>query len=507
MKAGRTGTGMKITARFFGLKDSPPTILGMARVMGIFLPLVAATVTFSTTFYVIFVAEALGKGDYIQGMALIGPLIVLQMAVQTALDYPTGSLGDWIGQRFVLSFAFGLYAITFYLISQVTFDTPYVLLVVIYAIQGAADAQQSGSWGAWFDNNYRVAVPKDTDRKQYGVMQGRIGMLFQIVSTLALIPGSVMAFIFGRTWVFQLQAMLCVIIAVSLLYVMRDLPEVRNNRSKRPSTKEYGSLLKSGVSYLWSNRFLKYVLFGSMLTTSSIIVWGNLILFPMYYLYLLQDVAVASFRTLLFIPGAFAQGVSGSWSRRFEPKTWIPRFRAVEMCGFVFFVVVGAIMFLLPPSTSPAMVQIFIPFTSIPIMQIPAGNTLPLLILFLTFTSTSFFGGFADILTQRLIIDTIPNKIRNSTYSLLPAIATIFAMPQIALFGWLTRIWGFSLTLFSCGLVSLVGVLMIRKGVKFPRPVATDVVAADSITQQERPKPIEVLSNEDDPDPPDGSSD
>ncbi len=476
---------MTVTARFFGLKDSPPAILGMARVMGIFLPLVAATVTFSTTFYVIFVAEALGKGDYIQGMALIGPLIVVEMAAQTALDYPTGSVGDWIGQRFVLSLSFGLYAVTFYLISRVTYDTPYLLLVVIYAIQGVADAQQSGSWGAWFDNNYRVAVPKDTDRKQYGVMQGRIGMLFQIVSTLALIPGSVMALIFGRTWVFQLQSILCVVIAISLLYVMRDLPEVRSNRQKRPTTKEYGSLLKSGVSYLTNNQFLKYVVFGSMLATSSIIVWGNLILFPMYYLYLLADVAVASFRTMLFIPGVFSQGVSGSWSRRFEPKTWIPRFRALETCGFLFFVVFAAIMFLLPPSTNPTMVQLFIPFTSIPIIQIPSGNAFPLFIIFMTFVSTGFFGGFADILTQRLIIDTIPNRIRNSMYSLQPAIATILAMPQIALFGWLTRIWGFPLTLLSCGLISLLGVLMIRKGMKFPRPVAADVPTVATTTQKE----------------------
>lgn len=498
---------MRLTARFFGLKDSPPAILGMARVMGVFLPLVAATVTFSTTFYVIFVAEALGKGSYIQGMALIGPLIVVQLAVQTALDYPTGSVGDWIGQRFILSTAFVLYAVTFYLISQVTYDTPYLLLVAIYAIQGVADAQQSGAWGAWFDNNYRVAVPKDTDRKQYGVMQGRIGMLFQIVSTLSLIPGSVMALIYGRTWVFQLQSVLCVIIAISLLYVLRDLPEVRGSRSERPSTKEYGSILKSGVSYLVDNPFLKYVVFGSMLASSSIIVWGNLILFPMYYLYLLTDVAVASFRTLLFIPGVFSQGVSGTWSRRFEPEKWIPRFRIIQTCGFVFFFVFATIMFLLPPSTDATMVQLFIPFTSIPVIQIPSNNAVPLLIIFMTFVSTSFFGGFADILTQRIVIDAIPNRIRNSMYSLQPAIATILAMPQIALFGWLTAIWGFSLTLFSCGLISFIGVVMIRKGMKFPRPVVADVSAPVAPSRKEQgDSPITTASTQADPDPSDTTS-
>jgi len=502
-----TDNKMTLTARFFGLKDSPDAILRMARVMAIFLPLVAATVTLSTTFYVIFIAEALGKGSYIQGMALIGPLIVIQMLFQTALDYPTGTVGDWIGQRFILAIAFWLYAFTFYLVSQVTFDTPYIFFVVIYSIQGIADAQQSGAWGAWFDNNYRAAVPKDTDRKQYGVMQGRIGMLFQIISTLSLIPGSIMAVIFHRTWVFQLQSLLCLFIAVSVFFVMRDLPEVKKSRSKKPTTREYGSLLKSGVGYLFSNPFLKYVVFGSMLATSSIVVWGNLILFPMYYLYLLTDVAVASFRTLLFTPGVFSQGVSGSWSRRFEPKKWIPRFRVMQTCGFVFFLLFAVIMFLLPPSKDSTMLQLFIPFTTIPVLQIPSDNALPLLIIFMTFVSTGFFGGFADILTQRLIIDTIPNRIRNSMYSLQPAIATILAMPQIALFGWLTNLWGFPLTLVSCGLVSLAGVLMIKKGMKYPLPVVTDLAASSPIVKaEEAPSPVAAISSDDDPDPADESS-
>ncbi|RDE15891.1 MAG: hypothetical protein C4K49_05445 [Candidatus Thorarchaeota archaeon] len=462
-------------SRFFGLRDAPDSILRMARVMSIFLPLIAATVTFSTTFYVIFIATALGGGDYIQGMALIGTLIVIQMAVQTVLDYPTGAVGDWIGQRYIISLSFALYGLTFYLVSLVNVTTPYLLLVLIYAINGAADAQQSGAWGAWFDNNYRVAMPNDVDRKQYGVMQGRIGMLFQIVSTVALLPGSLMAVMFGRSWVFQLQAILCVLIAASVLVLVQDLPEVKASRQKRPSFGEYGSLLKAGVSYIFSEPFVKYVMIGTMVTASSILVWGNLILFPMYYAYLATDVAVALFRTLLFIPGVASQERSGIWSRKFEPKKWIPRFRLVQMCGTVFFLLFAAIMYLLPPAAvGTPTIDIFFPFTQLVILRLPPSTVLPVAFMFITFTVTGFFGGFAEILTQRILIDAIPNRIRNSMYSLQPALGTIIAMPQIALFGWLIPRWGFPLTLVSCGIVSLMGVIMISKGLKYPLPVTGD---------------------------------
>ncbi len=44
----------------------------------------------STTFYLIFVAEALGNNDFIVGMTYVGILVIVQMAIHTIFDYPTG---------------------------------------------------------------------------------------------------------------------------------------------------------------------------------------------------------------------------------------------------------------------------------------------------------------------------------------------------------------------------------------------------------------------------------
>jgi hypothetical protein len=262
---------------------------------------------------------------------------------------------------------------------------------------------------------------------------------------------------------------------MAVFRLVRDFPEVEEQRAQqngdRPDMGEYFSILKGGVSYLFRHAFVRYIAVGTMLAVSSIMVWGNLILFPMYYLYLITDVGVASFRTLLFIPGIFSQERSGVWSRRFEPKKWIPRFRLMQTCGFIFFWVFAAIMTFFPPAASSTnILTLYWPFTTIELLTLPVENIVPIALIFTTFVSTSFFGGFAEILTQRVLIDVIPNRIRNSMYSLFPTLATLFAIPQIALFGWLITIIGFPLTLASCGVISFAGVMLIIHGFRHEAP-------------------------------------
>ena len=55
-------------------------------------------------------------------------------------------------------------------------------------------------------------------------------------------------------------------------------------------------------------------------------------------------------------------------------------------------------------------------------------------------------------------------------YSLFPTLATLFAIPQIALFGWLITIIGFPLTLASCGVISATGVMLIIHGFRHEAP-------------------------------------
>jgi hypothetical protein len=131
-------------------------------------------------------------------------------------------------------------------------------------------------------------------------------------------------------------------------------------------------------------------------------------------------------------------------------------------------------MWILPPAPPNGnTLVVYWPFTEVEILTLPVENLIPIAIIFTTFVATSFFGGFAEILTQRVLLDVIPNRIRNSMYSLSPTIATLFAIPQIAIFGWIVAIpiIGFPLTLALCGLISLGGVILIRNGLHQERPV------------------------------------
>jgi hypothetical protein len=209
-----------------------------------------------------------------------------------------------------------------------------------------------------------------------------------------------------------------------------------------------------------------------MMTASTIMVWGNLILFPLYFSYLITDVAVASYRTIAFIPGVAANERSGVWSQKFEPKKWIPRFRLLQAGGFVFYLALAAMMYFLPPVGDAAvMATVYLPFTSIVLIELPIQHILPIVMLFIIFALTMFFGGFAEILTQRELLDAIPDRNRNSLYSLQPTILLLLATPQIAILGWLIPIIGFPVTLLICAFVSLVGVLIIRYALSLEKPV------------------------------------
>ena len=474
---------------YFGLRDAKPEVVRLATIYTSLSLLMQISFVISTTFYLIFVATRLGQGDFILGMTYVGVLVIVEMGVQTIFDYPTGVIGDWLGQRYILATAFATYAIAFYLVSLVVYESPFILYVLIYALMGFAGSQQSGAMGAWLDNNWRVSMPEDDERKEYGVFLGKLGMLFWMVNTFTLVPGSILAAILGREWVFQLQAFMCVIIAILSLQLVRNLPGTDELDQKRPTMDEYFALLREGVQYLFSSDYVKYLLIGSMLVSSCIAVWSNLILFPMYYSYMLTDVAVASFRTIVMIPLVFYSERSGVWAKRYEPKKWIPRFRFLQSAGAVFFWIFALIIliFPIPPQDAP-MIDVLLPGTEILILRVPIDSLVPVLLMITVFFIMGIFLQLSNVLTSRVFVDAIPNRVRNGVYSLFPTVVFILGMPQIALFGWLITI-SIPLTLISMGIISTVGCLMIRKGLQYPHPVELQKEIDEYV--HEGPEPVD----------------
>jgi len=465
---------LSIITRFFGFTEADERLRSLVSRLSVLMLVVAATTQLTTTFFMVSIAEALGGGSIIAGMTMIGLLIVIQMAVQTALDYPSGSVGDYIGQRYILAVGFLCFSSAVFMVSTVTPDTPFWVFVMIYILTGAGASQMSGAFNAWFDNNYRVAAPHDKDRKQYGVFWGKIGMFFSLVGTLALIPGSVLATVFTRPFVFRLEATLYIILAFVTIRAVKDLPEVEAARGKnRKSIREYAGFLREGISYILSNKYVAFVVLGQTLGYSVGIIWGELFLFPMYYSYLNGDVAVSAFRTILFIVSVVQAERASVWSKKFDAETWLPRSLLLGGTGFVFFFAFASIMFVFPPAESAEMIRVLFPLTSFVLLELPASSLIPIVFITLTFTATGFLGVLASILGQRVLLDVIPDRIRNSVYSLSPALATTIAIPQLAICGWLVPNFGFPLAMALTGIISLFGALLVRRGLSYPKPTVT----------------------------------
>ena len=81
---------MSRTSSFMGFTEADEKALHLGRVLMILLPTANIIFTLSSTFYTIFVAEALGGGDYIAGLSTLGILVAIMMITQTILDYPSG---------------------------------------------------------------------------------------------------------------------------------------------------------------------------------------------------------------------------------------------------------------------------------------------------------------------------------------------------------------------------------------------------------------------------------
>ncbi|MFW9966364.1 MAG: hypothetical protein ACFFEA_04355 [Candidatus Thorarchaeota archaeon] len=87
---------MSRVARLCGFKDPNKKLARLAWVNLVIGPSIVFTIMMSSTFYMIFVADNLGGGPgmFLDGLALVGVLVVIQMVVQTLLDYPAGTISN-----------------------------------------------------------------------------------------------------------------------------------------------------------------------------------------------------------------------------------------------------------------------------------------------------------------------------------------------------------------------------------------------------------------------------
>ncbi|MFX0114709.1 MAG: MFS transporter [Candidatus Hodarchaeota archaeon] len=387
----------------------------------------------ASTFYILFV---ISKIEF----AKAGVIISIMLLVQLVSDYPSGSLGDWIGQRWVLATAYFLYGSAYFILF---FAESFADFVIISLIFGLGNAQASGTITSWRDNNYQKLVSKDLDpeRKNYGFTLTRVDSLNMITLALTFIIGGFMATLISREFVFLLQSVLCIFTVLIILIILQDVKtDYVIKDKKKVINGEYFHYLKGGIEFLISNRTVFLFIIGISIYTVTWTIWGSLILFPLYFGYSGSDSIAGILRTIIYVNGVAARIYIVSYlGRRFS----IDKIPHLLLLHLLF----------------------FFPGFIILLYFVPVNNSFNLLgfVLIIIFQNIliSIILGIEGVLRQRFMLDLIPAENRNAVYSLIPTLIALFSIPIMPVAGWLIDAYGLSAGLMLAFGTALLGTIFI----------------------------------------------
>ncbi|MHA2202987.1 MAG: MFS transporter [Candidatus Hodarchaeales archaeon] len=418
---------MNIT-QFLGIQTIPSKAQKLIRTF-LLLSLVGAFLgNLSSTFFILFAIDKLGFTQ----ASIIMSFVLL---VQVCTDYPSGSLGDWIGQRWVLVIAFICYGVFYFLL---TIATTFGGFLVLAFFNGLANAQASGTFGTWLDNNYqKVVEDADPERKIYGFTNARIGSLNRTIMAIAFVVGGLMATIISREHVFFIQACLSFVLLIMCFLLVKDLKVETAEElvSTKTSVREYFSFFIGGFKFLFSSKTAFFFLIGISMIFSAFNVWGTLMLFPIYFGYTGSDGLASLFRTTMFFVGIPLGIVMANASKRFSNEK------------YAIFAFLG-LLFYFPP--------FILLLTVIPITN--SFNLLGLVLTALILTvSINCLLDIAGILQGRTMLDLIPSENRNSVYSLIPTLVSVIAIPILPIAGKLIEDHGMVAGVIVPLFISLIG--------------------------------------------------
>ncbi|MHA1444382.1 MAG: MFS transporter [Candidatus Hodarchaeales archaeon] len=425
---------------YLGIDKIPIKAQHIMRLFLILMSLSTFVQILSNTFFFLFSIDNIG-------FALTGVTLSFTFAVQLITDYPTGSLGDWIGQRRVLALSYIFYAFGFYLMSQAH---TFVDFMMIGLVNGLAAGQISGTMQTWLDNNYKKVIENtDNERKVYGYSSSRVNTMTRVVSALAFLVGGILATAYSRQFVFQIQAIMMVGLVILVYNLMKDekIPldsEFSENGEKQPS-KGFASYFIGGLKFVTTNKPAFFLITGTAFLFSSFAVWGGLILIPLYFGYTGTDSLASMFRTIVFILGVPISLYTAKISRKFTHNH-------IPLLTFIF-------------------VLLFYPGFMILFSVIPIKNELNYIgliasVIWLNILIPTIFD-LGAILRQRILIDLVPSENRNAVYSLTPTIISVIGIFILPVAGFLIEDWGLVAGIGTAFVVAFIGAVLIFLGIYY----------------------------------------
>jgi len=423
-------TKMKVVTmfinNFLGIKQLPERAQFYFRSFLLLRFITSFLFNLSSTFYILYAIDNIG-------FTLAAVMTSIMLLAQVLFDYPSGSLGDWIGQRWVLTIAVISFSIGYYFLIIAQSVSSFFIIGFIF---GFGNAQFSGALASWLDNNYQsVVLNVDTERKTYGFAMSRIATLDNIALASAFLVGGALATVISRQFVFFVQVCFSLIVILAILTLVKDIKKKKVESKKKDSFQNYFNFLKGGVSFLFSSKIAFFFIIGWSLYNVTWLIWGNLILFPLYFGYSGSDSVASVLRTLIFLIGIPIGIYNANASKK------------ISNDKFPLFIILQLL--------------IFFPGYVILTTLIPPKNELNILGFILTLilqnSLISFLFRLASILRQRIMVDLVPSEHRNAIYSLIPTIIALIGIPVLPIAGKIIEDFGMTAGIAIAGVVSLIG--------------------------------------------------
>ena len=420
--------------RQFGIINPSPNLQGLMKRYLIYQMIISIVIMVSDTFFILYFIDAIGNTG-------LGIALFFGFLTQALFDYPTGVIGDWIGQKYVAFVSFLSYALSFFFL-YLTTDT-LLELTLIFCLVHFSQAQLSGTIDSWFDNNYK-AIGYDPERKNYVGFRGKIQAFLAFIGSTVLIFGGALSTITSRKFVFLIQVFGFLIIAVLIGTTMKDYYPRDKETISLQSYKDY---FINGFRIILEDRGILFLTASSILFYSTLIAFGNFVMYSVYFGYTGTDFGASIFRYVVWI-----FGFTLTWFIADIIKKWNPhRIQEVHLFHSLYFYPLLGFFLLLVPIENNFLLE-------------------GILISGFLINTGHLMRETIGILTSRLYLDVIPDKNRNSFYSLVPTIVLVFSAPMTTIAGFIAdelNLGYLMLFLFVIALISsllLILAIQILKG-------------------------------------------
>ena len=373
--------------------------------------------------------------------AQFGLLLSIDFLLALLIDYPSSALSDTIGQKFILLVTCFMYAIAYTLI---TLPTNLLVLIIAFILFGIGDGFFYGTLQTWYSNNYKAYIT-DPGYKIYAFVDSRLLTIRSLITGCIYISTGFFVTTYSRSTLFLVQSFLLMALAVCIIYMMNDHPNIIRHRSIN-NFHSYIERFKLGIKKGFTDTSLRYVIMGIILYTACSTIWEQLLIFPFYFLYVKNDANLGILRSLGYFSGIIIFTFIAMIIRHLSINQLHKTYKTIVLIGqpiFYFLFVVYSIIVPVPQITN---IQII-------------GELLLVIIAGL------FFGSFENILRGRFLLIIIPDENRNSILSINTTIAALLTVPGLTIIGFLLETYNIASIILLLSFITFIGSLIILIGI------------------------------------------